>query len=89
MSNNWKRPLNVDIRCALRVIGFSKESFEFISDEGDGYDILPGYMNGEGPELKPHHFEEWSKQLKYAAEWCDKKTIELKKEIDHGKQKNS
>lgn len=65
-----KRPVNVDLVCNLRVIGFSKESFSFISDEGDGYDIYPGYEQGEGPELKPYHFEEWADQLGYAAEWC-------------------
>ena len=66
----WKRPLNVDLICELRVMGWAKNSFSFESDEGDGYDILSGYMVGEGPVLKPHHFEEWAEQLTYASEWC-------------------
>jgi len=85
MSNNWKRPLNVDLICELRVIGFSKDSFKFISDEGDGYDIFPGYMKDEGPKLKSYHFEEWAEQLKYASEWCSKKAEELKKETNNDK----
>jgi hypothetical protein len=72
-----KRPLNVDLVCNLRVMGYSRESFRFISDEGDGYDILPGYMQGEGPELKPFHFEEWAEQLGYAADWCRIRSKEL------------
>lgn len=69
----WKRPLNVDIRCRLRVIGWSKDSFTFESDEGDGYDIFPIYSEGEGPSLQPEHYEEWAEQLSYAAEWCREK----------------
>lgn len=83
MGSNWKRPLNVDLDCNLRVIGYSHESFTFTSDEGDGYDIFAKYITGDGPKLKPHHFEEWSEQLKYAAEWCDKKALELKEEINN------
>jgi hypothetical protein len=75
---SWKGPLNVDIQCKLRVIGFCKESFEFISDEGDGYEIYPGYMKGEGPTLRSDLFEEWAEQLSYAAEWCRKKAVKLK-----------
>lgn len=70
MRSQWKRPLNVDIICRLRVMGWSKNSFSFDSDEGDGYEIIPGYTQGEGPTLKPLHFEEWAEQLSYAAEWC-------------------
>lgn len=77
-SKEWVRPLNVDIHCNLRVIGHGEYSFEFISDEGDGYEIYPGYAPGEGPDLKPHHFEEWAEQLQYAAEWCKKKAAEMK-----------
>jgi hypothetical protein len=72
-----KRPLNVDIVCNLRVMGFSKNSFTFTSDEGNGYDITGLYMKGEGPDLKPHHFEEWAEQLGYAAEWCRRKSREI------------
>jgi hypothetical protein len=79
INSDMKRPLNVDIECNLRVIGHSKASFQFISDEGDGYDIIGLYMEGEGPDLKPHHFEEWSEQLGYAAEWCRKKAEALSK----------
>jgi hypothetical protein len=68
-----KRPLNVDIICKLRVMGWAKNSFTFESDEGDGYDIIPGYMDGEGPTLKPHHYEEWAEQLSYAVQWCNEK----------------
>lgn len=78
MSAKWMRPVNVDIRCELRIIGFSKSSFIFESDEGDGYDIFAGYMDGEkyAPELKSHHFEEWAEQLENAAEWCRKRATE-------------
>lgn len=72
-----KRPVNVDIVCHLRVIGQGRSSFIFTSDEGDGYEIYPGYPSGDGPDLKPHHFEEWSEQLQYAAAWCQKKAKEL------------
>lgn len=75
---NWKRPFNVDVHCKLRVIGFGKESFEFISDEGDGYEIYPGYIEGDGPKLNPDLFEEWAEQLGYAAEWCREKAFKLK-----------
>ena len=77
--SNWKRPLNVDVHCKLRVIGFGKASFEFVGDEGDGYEIYPGYMVGEGPQLRPDHFEEWAEQLSYAAEWCRKEAERLEK----------
>lgn len=74
-----KRPLNVDIKCDLRVMGWSKSSFSITSDEGDGYGVYPGYMNNEGPELKPHHFEEWAEQLTYAAQWCREKAKKEKR----------
>jgi hypothetical protein len=80
MSNNHKeikRPINVDILCNLRVIGYGKSSFTFISDEGDGYSILGGYTKGEGPDLNPHHFEEWARQLEHVSEWCRVKADEL------------
>ena len=79
MGLNWKRPLNVDMLCNLRVMGFSKESYHFTSDEGDGYEVYAMYQEGEGPELKQHHFEEWAEQLKYAAEWCSNEALKLKK----------
>jgi hypothetical protein len=74
-----KRPINVDLDCSLRVIGQSRASFRFVSDEGDGYETYPGYMEGEGPDLKPHHFQEWAEQLGYAAEWCRRKADEISK----------
>lgn len=74
----WKRPRNVDVNCGLRVMGFGTNSFKFISDEGDGYEIYPGYMEGEGPELRSDLFEEWAEQLEYAAEWCREKASKLK-----------
>ena len=78
MSAKWFRPVNVDINCGLRVIGQSKNSFDFISDEGDGYDIIAGYADGEkyAPDLKSFHYEEWAEQLENAAEWCRKRAKE-------------
>jgi hypothetical protein len=73
-----KRPINVDLDCRIRVVGHANYSFKFISDEGGGYEIYPGYAPGKGPDLKPHHFEEWAEQLRYVAEWCTKKAEELK-----------
>jgi hypothetical protein len=90
MSNNLKgikRPLNVDILCNLRVIGYGKSSFTITSDEGDGYEFFELYMKGEGPDLKPYHFEEWAEQLEYASEWCRGKAAELlKKTITENKE---
>lgn len=78
MNAKWIRPINVDINCGLRVIGQSKNSFDFISDEGDGYDIIGGYSDGENaPDLKPYHFEEWAEQLENAAKWCRKRAKEI------------
>jgi len=74
-----KRPVNVDLEGRLRVIGQSRASFQFVSDEGDGYDIFALYKAGEGPHLMPKHFEEWAEQLEYVAEWCRKKAAELSK----------
>ena len=77
----WKRPINVDVNIGLRVIGSSKDSFIFSSDEGDGYEITPGYAKGEkyAPELKPLHFEEWAEQLEYAVQWLRVEAEERKK----------
>ena len=76
----WNRPLNVDVICKLRVMGQEKPSFTFESDEGDGYDIIAGYMDGEkyAPVLKPHHYEEWAEQLENLVEWLRKKACEKK-----------
>lgn len=81
MAYQWKRPLNVDVKCGLRVMGWAKNSFTFESDEGDGYDIIAGYMEGEGPALKQHYYEEWAEQLSYAAEWCHEQARRKAKEL--------
>jgi len=61
-----KRPLNVDLRCDLRVIGQSKPSFIFDSDEGDGYTFCNNYSDDDKykPDLKSYHLSEWVEQLK-------------------------
>jgi len=89
MKAKWLRPVNVDINCGLRVIGQSKNSFDFISDEGDGYDILAGYMDGEkyAPVLKPYHFEGWAEQLENAADWCRKQSEKIAPEESEEAQK--
>lgn len=76
------RPINVDVTCGLRVMGYSKDSFTFTSDEGDGYDITSNYLKGEkyAPKLKPEHFEEWADQLEIIVEWCRKKAKEINNE---------
>jgi hypothetical protein len=71
MQHQWKRPLNVDLIIDLRVMGWSRSSFRFESDEGDGYDIFQHYVKGEGPALQSRHFEEWAEQLSYAVQWCN------------------
>jgi hypothetical protein len=73
----WRRPLNVDLICNLRVIGWSKDSFKIYTDEGDGYDFFAKYMDGEGPTLKPYHYEEWAEQLDNLADWCRKQAEKL------------
>lgn len=79
--NEYKRPLNVDLICKLRVMGYGKESFCFESDEGDGYEIFWKYTENEEykPKLESKYFEEWSYQLKILVDWCDSKAIEFKK----------
>ena len=78
-----KRPLNVDLTCHLRVIGYGQPSYHFSSDDGDGYTIYPGYMENEGPEIKSFHYEEWAEQLDYLSDWCRKKaqTAQKNKEV--------
>ena len=72
----WKRPLNVDLICSLRVMGWSKESFKVYTDEGDGYDFIAKYGAGEGHGLKSYYYEEWAEQLDNLADWCRKQAIE-------------
>jgi hypothetical protein len=74
MNGKWIRPMNVDMICKLRVMGQSKQSFTFDTDEGDGYEVYAGYMKGEqyAPELKSYHFEEWIEQLQNLIEWLEK-----------------
>lgn len=78
--NEHKRPLNVDLVCNLRVMGYSKDSFTFSSDEGDGYSFTSNYINGEkySPELKSEHFLEWSNQLRILVDICNAKAEEYK-----------
>jgi len=65
------------------VIGWSKNSFDFTSDEGDGYEVYSGYALGEhGPDLKEHHYEEWAEQLGYAAAWCREQALKLAQASD-------
>jgi hypothetical protein len=77
MTDPRKRPLNVDLQCNLRVIGWGKESFIVETDEGDGYDFMPGYMEGEGPVIKSYHYDEWAEQLENIADWCRRKSKEI------------
>ena len=75
----WKRPFRVDLVCDLRVIGWGNESFRFESDEGDGYDFEPmHYLDGEGPQIMAHHYEEWAEQLENCIEVLRKKAALLK-----------
>lgn len=57
------RPLNVDLQCELRVIGYSKPSITLHSDEGDGYEMLINATNYGLPELKSYQYMEWADQL--------------------------
>jgi hypothetical protein len=81
MDNKLKSPLNVDLKCDLRVMGYSKSSFTFETDEGDGYEIYENYIENEeySPKLESKHFEEWAKQLNYFVDWLNQKATELKK----------
>jgi len=72
-----KRPLNVDLVCDLRVMGYGKPSFTVDTDEGDGFTFIENYMEGEGPVLKAHYFEEWAEQLGSIVEWCKKEAEKI------------
>ena len=60
--------------------GYSKDSFTFSSDEGDGYTFMSNYMDGEkySPELRSEHFLEWANQLKILIDICNTKAEEHK-----------
>lgn len=64
-----KRPLNVDLRIGLRIIGNSKNTFEISTDEGDGYEFMQVDMD----EPEKRHYEEWIEQLRCATEWLENK----------------
>lgn len=59
----FKRPTNVDLCCDLRVMGWSRSSFRFETDEGDGYNMFQHYTKGEGPVIETKHIDEWIYQL--------------------------
>ena len=61
-------PINVDLTCDLRVIGWSKPSIRVSTDEGDGCDFFVYNKHGEGPELKSCYYEEWANQLEQIAQ---------------------
>jgi len=84
MAAFWHRPVNVDLVCKLRVIGQSKPSFTFESDEGDGYDVFAGYPKGEqyAPILKPYHFDEWIGQLENLIDWLNKEKARIIADTD-------
>ena len=68
MGEERKGPQRVDLVCHLRIIGEGEHCATFTSDEGDGYMLL----NLGTSNISPEHWEEWARQLSYAAEACRK-----------------